>query len=79
MNKLKLPTIPFNEWKETRLTVHLILQIIGKVRLKMTPRKNHWWNLTLFVSPQGFTTSPILYPDGINLFEIIFDVHKLEV
>lgn len=74
-----LSQLPFNEWKETRMTLHLILQIIGKVRLKMTPRKNHWWFITEYVSVNGFSTSSIPHPDGLNSFEIIFDVHKMEV
>ena len=74
-----LPGLPFDKWKETRITLHLILQIIGKVRLKMTPRKNHWWYITHYVSVHGFSTSPIPYQDGNNTFEVVFDVHQREV
>ena len=77
--RIQLPELPFDKWKETRITLHLILQIIGKVRLKMTPRKNHWWYITHYISVHGFSTSPIPCEDGINTFEIVYDVHQREV
>jgi len=73
---MELPYLPFDEWKQTRVTLHLILQIIGKIRLKTTPRKNHWWYATQYVSIKGFATHPIPLPDGINTFEIILNVHE---
>ncbi|NOX87144.1 MAG: hypothetical protein GXO86_14505 [Chlorobi bacterium] len=73
---MKLPYLPFDKWEKTRITLHLIFQIIGKIRLKATPRKNHWWYVTLYVSTKGFSTHPIPLPDGINTFEIIINVHK---
>ena len=78
-NQIKLPELPFEKWKETRITLHLMLQIIGKVRLKMTPRKNHWWYITSYVSVHGFSTSAIPCGDGINTFEVTYDVHQREV
>ncbi len=78
-NTSQLPQLPFDRWKETRMTLHLILQIIGKIRLNLTPRKNHWWFITQYVSVHGFTTSQIPCGDGINSFEIVYDVHKSEV
>ena len=76
---MKLPYLAFEEWGKTRITLHLILQIIGKIRLKTTPRKNHWWYITQYVSVKGFSTHPIPLPDGINTFEIILNVHKKAV
>ncbi|MEN0006700.1 MAG: DUF5996 family protein [Bacteroidota bacterium] len=74
-----LPQLPLHEWEETKMTLHLILQIIGKVRLKMTPRKNHWWYITQYVSPMGITTSAIPYNNGLNSFEVILNIHKKRV
>ena len=72
--KTTLPPLPMEEWEDSKMTLHLILQIIGKIRLKMTPRKNHWWFITLYVSPRGFTTSAIPFDHGMNTFEIHVDV-----
>lgn len=76
---MKLPYVPYATWKETRITLHLLFQIIGKIRLKSTPRKNHWWYITLYVSTKGFSTNPIPLNDGINTFEIILNIQKKAV
>jgi hypothetical protein len=67
------------EWKETYETLHMWTQIVGKVRLALSPRVNHWWEVALYVTARGLTTSPIPYPGGI--FEVEFDFidHKLTV
>jgi hypothetical protein len=59
------------EWAETRDTLHMWLQIVGKVRLALTPYINHWWNVTLYVSERGLTTS--LMHAGDRALEIEFD------
>jgi hypothetical protein len=74
-----LPYLPYDSWTKTRITLHLILQIIGKIRLKATPRKNHWWYITQYVSTSGFSTHPIPLGDGINTFEILLNVHQKAV
>jgi hypothetical protein len=65
------------EWEATKDTLHLWTQIVGKIRLVQTPLVNHFWNVTLYVSARGLTTSPMRYDKG--LFEIEFDFidHKL--
>ena len=72
-----LPALPLAEWEETRATLHMWTQIVGKVRLVLTPLVNHWWNVPLYVSARGLTTSPIPYPG--RLFELEFDFidHRL--
>lgn len=77
----QLPTLPLEEWEHTKTTLHLFLQIVGKIRLAMMPRKNHWWNLTLYAAPRGLTTHAMLYADGRESFEIMcnFVDHRLEV
>ena len=73
-NKLQLPNLPYEAWIPSRITLHLVLQIIGKVRLKMTPRKNHWWYITEYLSTNGFTTSPIPLENGVDTVEILVDI-----
>jgi hypothetical protein len=65
------PPLPLAEWSATRDTLHMWTQIVGKVRLALSPLTNHWWEVPLYVSARGLTTSPIPYPLGI--FEVEFD------
>lgn len=80
-NHLTLPDLPYQGNEQKKMTLHLFLQIIGKIRLKMTPRKNHWWYITEYVSTQGITTGPIPYQQGMAQFEITLNFlhHKVEV
>jgi len=77
----RLPDLPLDAWEATKTTLHLFLQIVGKIRMAMMPRKNHWWNLTLYVCPRGLTTHAIPFDDGFAAFEITLDLvqHRLEV
>ncbi|MGA8430272.1 MAG: DUF5996 family protein [Candidatus Sulfotelmatobacter sp.] len=65
------PALPLDSWKDTCATLHMWTQIVGKVRLHLTPLINHWWNVPLYVSARGLTTSRIPY--GQRAFEIRFD------
>ena len=65
------PPLPLAEWQDTYATLHMWTQIVGKVRLALAPWVNHCWEVTLYVSARGLTTSPIPYERGI--FEIEFD------
>jgi Family of unknown function (DUF5996) len=65
------PELPLAEWKDTLATLHMWTQIVGKIRLVLTPLENHWWNVPLYVTPRGLTTSAIPYGD--RLFQINFD------
>jgi hypothetical protein len=65
------PELPYAEWRETRDTLHMWTQIVGKIRLALTPLVNHWWNVPLYVSARGLTTSTILM--GARWLEIEFD------
>ena len=65
------PSLPLEEWKETKDTLHMWTQIVGKIRLAQTPLVNHWWNVPLYVTARGLTTSPMPYGD--RTFEIDFD------
>jgi hypothetical protein len=65
------PSLPLDSWQDTYATLHMWTQIIGKIRMKLTPLVNHWWNVPLYVSSRGLTTSSIPYLD--RSFEIRFD------
>jgi hypothetical protein len=73
------PSLPLDAWRETYTTLHLWLQIVGKVRLASSPWINHSWHTTLYVTPRGLTTSPM--PCGTRTFQIDFDFigHRLVV
>ena len=51
------PSLPFSEWKDTCATLHMWTQIVGKTRLAFAPMENHWWQVALYVSERGLTTS----------------------
>ena len=65
------PALPLAEWKDTYHTLHMWTQIVGKIRLTLTPLVNHWWNTTLYVTPRGLTTSTTTYKG--RYFQIDFD------
>ncbi|MGA8152175.1 MAG: DUF5996 family protein [Terriglobales bacterium] len=65
------PALPLDSWKETYDTLHMWTQMVGKVRLRLTPLVNHWWNVPLYVTARGLTTSRIPY--GERAFELWFD------
>ena len=71
------PELPLAAWQDTYATLHMWTQIVGKVRLALTPLINHWWEVPLYVNARGLTTSSIPY-DG-RIFEVQFDFieHRL--
>ncbi len=74
------PALPVAEWAPTRDTLQLWAQIVGKVRMVNTPRINHWWNVPLYVTARGLTTSLVPHPHGPS-FQIDFDLedHELQI
>ena len=65
------PVLRLADWKDTYATLHMWTQIVGKIKLELTPRVNHWWNVPLYVSPHGLATS--LIPFGDLHFDMEFD------
>src|SRR4249920_1156031 len=65
------PELPLAAWRDTRDTLHLWTQVVGKIRLALTPWLNHSWHVALYVTARGLTTSPI--PDAARSFQIDFD------
>ncbi|BCS52532.1 DUF5996 family protein [Geobacter sp. SVR] len=73
------PALPLAEWDKTYATLHMWSQIVGKVRLALTPRINHWWNVPFYVTPRGLTTSTIHYGDRSFAIEFDFITHQLMI
>jgi hypothetical protein len=73
------PDLPLSEWSAICETLHRWTQVVGKIRMTLTPMVNHWWNVTLYATARGLTTSPIPY--GMRTFEIVFDFldHRLRI
>ncbi|PRW64942.1 DUF5996 family protein [Actinopolyspora mortivallis] len=73
------PALAVEDWKDTRDTLHMWTQVVGKIRLARAPVVNHWWQVPLYVSPRGLTTSAI--PHGTRVFDMEFDFlgHRLLV
>jgi hypothetical protein len=74
------PWIPVGSWEPTRDTLQLYLQVVGKVRMANEPLANHWWNVPLYLSARGLTTSLVPHRSGRS-FEIVLDLvdHRLDV
>jgi len=74
------PSIPVRHWEDTRDTLQLYTQVVGKIRLANEPLLNHWWNVPLYVTARGLSTSLMPHPSG-PAFEIEFDFvdHRLDV
>jgi hypothetical protein len=70
-SKQAWPELPLAAWQATCDTLHMWTQIVGKVRLALSPLINHWWEVAFYVNARGLTTSAIPYGDGI--FEVQFD------
>jgi hypothetical protein len=73
------PRLRLSDWRETRDTMHMWIQIIGKVRMAHAPLVNHWWQATLYVTPRGLTTSAIPYASGAFDCELDFVDHQLRI
>jgi hypothetical protein len=73
------PPLPLAEWQDTYRALHMWTQIVGKIRMKLTPPVNHWWHVPLYVNSLGLTTSAIPY--GPCAFELQFDFveHQLRI
>lgn len=73
------PELPLAAWQDTYATLHMWTQVVGKVRLELSPLVNHWWEVALYVNARGLTTSAIPWEDGI--FEVQFDFieHELSI
>ena len=65
------PALPRDTWPKTQATLHRWTQIVGKIRLELSPTPGHYWHTVLYVGTHGLTTSPIPY--GAEVFQVDFD------
>lgn len=73
------PRLPHEAWADTIETLHMWSQIVGKVRMELSPWINHSWSVPLYVTPRGLTTSPIPYGEGTFQIDFDFIDHRLDV
>lgn len=76
--ELTLPELPYEQWEDTKATLHLVSQIMGKIKLAHHPKLPHWWHITLRVTPRGISTQTIPTASGHN-FEIELNVPHLQL
>jgi Family of unknown function (DUF5996) len=74
---LPWPELDWDAWKDTAATLHMWMQIVGKTRLELTPLQNHWWNVPLYLSARGLTTSAMPYRGEMIEIEFDFVSHDL--
>jgi hypothetical protein len=77
VSKEAWPSLPLDAWQDTYATLHMWTQIVGKIRLTLAPRVNHWWHCALHLSPTGLTTSAMPYQGKLVEIEFDFIEHKL--
>ena len=75
------PPMPLAQWRDTKETLHRFCQVVGKLRLAASVRRNHWWNVPFHLTGRGITTRPMGLADGNPVFTIDFDFvdHQLRV
>lgn len=73
------PALPIASWADTFATLHMMTQIVGKTRLALAPMQNHWWQVTLYVTPRGLTTSAMPYGQRTAAVEFDFVDHNLRI
>jgi hypothetical protein len=75
------PPMPLDQWRDTKETLHRFCQVVGKIRLAASPRRNHWWNVPFHLTGRGITTRPMRTVDGGAVFTIDFDFvdHQLRI
>jgi hypothetical protein len=77
----RFPPMPLAAWYETKATLHRFAQVIGKIRLACSARRNHWWNVPFHLTGRGITSRPMCPADDDTVFTIDFDFvgHQLLV
>jgi hypothetical protein len=79
LSEMELPALPLEEWEDTKETLHRYCQIVGKIRMALTPPLNHWWHVTLRVSARGVTTGPMPCDPGLAEIELDLVAHRVVV
>jgi hypothetical protein len=78
-NNEGLPALPLDSWKDTLETLHMWTQVVGKVRLKLCPLVNHWWNVPFYLTARGMTTSAMPYQQRDIEVRFDFISHTLTI
>jgi hypothetical protein len=73
------PDLALGKWRDTYETLHMWTQVVGKTRLALAPMENHWWQVALYITVRGLTTSPMPYGGGHVAVEFDFVSHQLLV
>ena len=73
------PDLRIADWRDTYATLQLYAQIVGKIRLALTPKMNQWWNVTLYVTPRGLTTSAMPYGERTLSIDFDFIDHQVVI
>jgi len=71
------PPLPLAEWEDTLATLHRWMQMVGKTRLSLAPKENHWWNVAFYLTARGLSTSPMPYDGREVELEFDFIDHRL--
>jgi hypothetical protein len=73
------PELRIADWRDTYATWQLYAQIVGKIRLALAPKTNQWWNVTLYVTPRGLTTSTMPYEERSLSIDFDFIDHHVVI
>src|SRR5579864_8061257 len=73
------PELHIADWRDTYATLQLYSQIVGKIRLALSPKMNEWWNVPLYVTTRGLTTSPMPFDDRLVSIDFDFIDHRLVI
>ncbi len=73
------PSLPLEAWQDTYATLQRWMQIVGKIRLRLAPMTNHWWQVALYVTSAGLSTSPIPYQSRVFQIDFDFLAHAMRI
>jgi hypothetical protein len=73
------PELRIADWRDTYATLQLYAQIVGKIRLALTPKTNQWWNVALYLTPRGLTTSAMPYGERTLAIDFDFLDHQVVI
>ena len=79
MSNTTWPALPLAEWQDTCATLHMWMQVVGKIRLAQTPLVNHWWNVPFYMTARGMSTSAMPYNQRTIEVQFDFIEHKLTI
>ena len=78
-NQTGWPPLPLESWRDTYATLHMWMQIVGKIVLALTPRMNHFWNVAFQITPRGLVTPSLKHANGMFIITFDFVAHELAI